>query len=236
MTSRELPLLSIIVPAFNAEQHLTSALDCIVAHAIPAEVIVVDDGSTDRTGEIAAAHPVGARVVRRVNGGPGAARNSGVAESHGSLLTFLDVDDVWPPGSLARRLDVLRSQPEVQMVMGCVRFEGLDGTEIPVKPWPAPNLGAGLYRREVFQAIGDFEPSLLLDDVDWFWRARDAGIVTVKLDLVTLHYRRHSQSLTASRTWVELGLTKVISRALHRREPGRPAAPLSDFIHPGVPR
>jgi glycosyltransferase involved in cell wall biosynthesis len=232
-----LPLVSVIVPAFNAELHIKTALDCIAGQGLPGlEVIVIDDGSTDRTAEIAAAHPIRARVVTRQNGGPGAARNMGLHLAQGSFLTFLDVDDKWPDGSLSRRLEVFQAQPATQMVMGCVRFEGLDGTELALKPWAAPNLGAGLYRREVFAIVGDFEPSLLLDDVDWFWRARDAGVVTVKLEEITLHYRRHSQSLTAAKTWIELGLAKVISRALSRREPGRKASSLSDLIDLAAPR
>jgi hypothetical protein len=134
------------------------------------------------------------------------------------LVTFLDVDDKWPTGSLGRRLDVMAARPEIRMVMGCVQFEGLDGTTIPIKPWAAPNLGAGLYRRDVFAQVGNFEPSLLLDDVDWFWRTRDARIPTVKLEEVTLHYRKHGQSLTASKTWMDLGLAKVIHRAHERRK------------------
>jgi glycosyltransferase involved in cell wall biosynthesis len=177
----------------------------------------VDDGSEDRTAELAAGHPLGVTVLRQANGGPGAARNAGVRAAQGSLITFLDVDDEWPPGSLLRRVEKLAANPAADIVVGLVRFERLDGSEIPQEPWPAPNLGAGLYRRAVFDKIGFFEPSLLLDDVDWFWRARDAGLVVVNLDEITLQYRRHPRSLTAAKSWLELGLGQVIQRASKRR-------------------
>ena len=211
------PLLSVIIPAFNAESFIASALDNVVAQQISSlEIIVVDDGSTDQTVARAEAHAARPRVVRRANGGPGAARNTGLEAALAPLVTFLDVDDKWPTDSLRRRLDVLLTHPEIRMAMGCVQLEGLDGKALPIKPWAAPNLGAGLYRRDVFTQIGNFEPSLLLDDVDWFWRARDAGIPTAKLEEVTLQYRKHSRSLTASKTWIDLGLAKVIHRAHER--------------------
>jgi len=232
MTNPITPAISVIMPAFNATKHIGTALDCIVAQKIPSlEVLVIDDGSSDDTSAIAERHQLHPRVIRRENGGPGAARNTGLEFAQGAAITFLDVDDVWPPDSLALRLEVLHSRPDVQMVMGCVRFEGLDGRQIPLEPWTAPNLGAGLYRREVFQKIGVFEPSLLLDDIDWFWRARDAKIPTVRLDAITLHYRRHEESLTAAKTWIDLGLAKVIRRALERREPGRTPAPVQDLLN-----
>ncbi len=231
------PLLSVIVPAFNAERFIVRALDNIQEQNVSSlEVIVVDDGSTDQTFAKAEAHSLRVRIERRPNGGPGAARNTGLQAARAPIVTFLDVDDEWPIGSLALRLNLLVDHPEQEMVMGCVQFEGLHGSSIPVKPWTAPNLGAGMYRKEVFEKVGLFEPSLMLDDVDWFWRTRDAGIATAKLEEVTLKYRRHRQSFTASKTWIELGLTKVIHRALERREPGRKYSSLSDLINLSQPR
>jgi glycosyltransferase involved in cell wall biosynthesis len=212
-------VISVIVPAYDAAQFIQAALDCIEAQALDClEIIVVDDGSKDQTAELALAHSIGAKVIRQANSGPGAARNAGVKAARGSYITFLDVDDEWATGSLARRLETLQAHPEADMVIGLVRFEGLDGREIPLTPWTAPNLGAGLYRRELFEKIGYFEPGLLLDDVDWFLRARDAGVGITKLNEITLKYRRHSESLTAAKTWLELGLGKVLRRALQRRE------------------
>jgi glycosyltransferase involved in cell wall biosynthesis len=226
------PLLSVIVPAFNADRFILAALDNIQAQEIASlEIIVVDDGSTDQTASLAEGHPSQPRIKRRENGGPGAARNTGLEVARAPIVTFLDVDDAWPPGSLNLRLNVLTARPDIEMVMGCVQFEGLDGTPIPLKPWAAPNLGAGMYRKTVFEKIGLFEPSLLLDDVDWFWRSRDAGIATAKLEEITLKYRRHGQSLTAAKTWIELGLAKVIRRALQRRRPGQDMSSVSSFIN-----
>lgn len=211
--------ISVIIPAYNASPFIRAALDCVAAQALESvEVLVVDDGSEDETGQLALSHPIGAKVIRQVNGGPGSARNNGVRSARGAYITFLDVDDEWGPGSLARRLESLQAHPEADMAVGLVRFEGLDGREIPLPPWTAPNLGAGLYRRELFEKIGYFEPTLLLDDVDWFLRARDAGVGIIKLDEITLKYRRHPESLTASKTWMELGLGKVLRRALQRRQ------------------
>ena len=103
-------LVSVIVPVFNSEAFLAEALASIFAQRGPTiEVIVVDDGSTDRSGEIArnAAKPV--RYHYQENGGPSSARNAGLAMATGEFIAFLDADDLWPPDKLKQALDALKS-------------------------------------------------------------------------------------------------------------------------------
>ncbi len=100
--------VSVIVPAFNAERFLAQTLLSIRDQiASPGEVIVVDDGSTDATREIARA--LGATVIARSNGGPSAARNAGSAAARGEYLAFIDADDLWEPGKLAVQLGALQA-------------------------------------------------------------------------------------------------------------------------------
>ena len=102
------PTVSVVVAAYNAERFLADALDSVAAQtAPPLETVVVDDGSTDRTAEIAERHPVGARLVRQENAGSAAARNRGIAEARGALVAFLDADDLWLPHKLDRQIAAL---------------------------------------------------------------------------------------------------------------------------------
>lgn len=102
------PTVSVVVAAYDAERFLADALDSVAAQtAPPFETVVVDDGSTDRTAEVAARHPLGVRLVRQANAGSAAARNRGVAEARGTHVAFLDADDVWLPHKLARQLAAL---------------------------------------------------------------------------------------------------------------------------------
>jgi glycosyltransferase involved in cell wall biosynthesis len=116
------PLVSVIVPVWNGERFLAAALDSIVVpEGARAEVIVVDDGSTDRSAAIAAAREPLVRTVRQEHAGLPQARNRGLAEAQGSLLAFLDADDLWSEDKLALQLEALKQRADVAIVLGRTR-------------------------------------------------------------------------------------------------------------------
>src|SRR5690606_9548946 len=91
----ELPLISVIVPSFNAAEFLPAAIESIPCPLFPPlQVIVVDDGSTDRTSDLVRKWP-SVNYLRQANAGPAAARNAGIAAASSDLLAFLDADDLW---------------------------------------------------------------------------------------------------------------------------------------------
>ncbi len=103
------------MPALNAEAFIADAIASVYAQTLPvAELIVVDDGSTDRTAEIAEA--MGARVVRQPNGGMSAARNRCVRESTQPWIAFIDSDDIWGPEKIERQMRFAVDHPEVALV------------------------------------------------------------------------------------------------------------------------
>lgn len=105
------PLVSVIVPAFNAEATLAAALRSALTQSYAnIEIILVDDGSTDRTAEIAAGFP-GVTVLRQANAGVAAARNAGIAASRGEWLAPLDADDLWHPAKLERQVAAALAAP-----------------------------------------------------------------------------------------------------------------------------
>ncbi len=112
MSPRETPALTIVVPAYDAERYLARALDHVAGLGPDVEVLVVDDGSTDRTAEVAgwyaARYPDTVRVVTQRNGGHGSAINAGLAEARGAYLKVLDADDWLEPAPLAAVLATLR--------------------------------------------------------------------------------------------------------------------------------
>jgi glycosyltransferase involved in cell wall biosynthesis len=100
--------VSVVIPAYNAAAHLAATLQSVFDQsARPAEVIVVDDGSTDDTAEIA--RSFGARVLCVPNGGPSAARNAGTRDARGKFIAYCDADDVWLADKLATQLAALQS-------------------------------------------------------------------------------------------------------------------------------
>jgi glycosyltransferase involved in cell wall biosynthesis len=107
-----MPLVSVVVPAYNAAAHLAETLDSVLAQTHrELDVIVVDDGSTDATPRVAARYPH-VRYVRQDNRGVSAARNHGFRLARGEYVAFLDADDVWSPHMIAAQLDIFRRYPE----------------------------------------------------------------------------------------------------------------------------
>ena len=99
-------MISVIIPAYNAQAYLRECLESVLAQSFSDwEAIIVDDGSTDSTREIAAGFTVRDsrfRLVSTPNGGLSSARNAGIAEARGQWLTYLDSDDTLYPDALAR--------------------------------------------------------------------------------------------------------------------------------------
>ncbi len=125
---------SIVIPAYNAAQCLTTTLDTVSAQSLAAnEVIVVDDGSADDTANVASAHPVVTQVLTRENGGICPARNDGIGVATGELVFNLDADDLWHPEYLERMVGMMRDHPEASS--GFARYRPwVDPVESPA-PW-----------------------------------------------------------------------------------------------------
>lgn len=111
------PLVSIIVPSYNCERYIQETLSSVVAQTLQDwELILVDDGSTDRTVELAEGFDPRVRVVRQRNAGVCVARNRGFRESRGRFVNFLDHDDYWYPGKLQCQIDWFERRPDLGVV------------------------------------------------------------------------------------------------------------------------
>lgn len=130
VTQKE-PLVSVIVPAFNAEHYIEETLRSIVSQTYEqVEICVVDDGSTDKTATIVARFGSRVRYFRQANsGGCAAPRNTGIAGCSGSYLTFIDADDIMPPERIERQVEFLQKNPEVGIVFCDYRNFGTTGLD-----------------------------------------------------------------------------------------------------------
>jgi glycosyltransferase involved in cell wall biosynthesis len=197
------PLVSVIVPVYNGADFLAEALESILTQDYePVEVIVVDDGSQDASGDLARSHPV--RYLRQRHRGIAAARNAGVEAARGELVSFNDADDLWIAGKLRAQVEYLGSHTEIDLVLGRMEVFVQPHTELPAwvpQAWlSAPQNGllqTMLARREVFERVGQFDTSFSTgEDTDWLARAFDARLGVAPLPDVVLRYRLHGANTT----------------------------------------
>ena len=219
--------VSVVIPAFDAERYLADALESVVGQTLPpAEVVVVDDGSTDRTTAVAGSFGPLVRCVRRARGGPGAALNTGIEHTRCELLAFLDADDVWLPDKLAAQTRALSTDTDLDLVFGHVRqFRSPDltpdeGARIALRAGTQPGASKGtmLIRRGAFMRVGPFATDLAAGEfVDWYARAIDAGLRGAMLPDVVMERRLHRSNTGARDRQAHQDYARVLRTVLERR-------------------
>jgi glycosyltransferase involved in cell wall biosynthesis len=206
----ESPRVSIVIPCYNQARYLGEAIEsaCRQLHS-NVEVIVVDDGSTDDTAGVAAAHR-SIKYLYQPNSGTAAARNRGLRESRGDFLIFLDADDRLLPDAVNRGVDYLARHPDAAFVTGHVQLIRSDGASdiVPTQDHdPAGYLallrwnyiwtpGAAIYRRRSVDTIGGFDP-WAGGSADYDLNIRIARQFVVACHhQVVLEYRQHGANMT----------------------------------------
>lgn len=123
------PLVSVIIPAFNTARYIAEAIESVLAQTYSRhEIIVSDDGSTDKTREVLEPFKEKVRYLYQENRGVSAARNLGVRFAKGDLIAFLDADDVWLPRRLEKQMGFLEKHPDVSMVFADCELFSRSGT------------------------------------------------------------------------------------------------------------
>ena len=121
-------LVSVIIPSYNSQRFLTSAINSVLDQTFQDyELIVVDDGSTDSTPNIISSYGDQLVGIRTANRGPSAARNRGIAAASGTYIALLDSDDTWSPEFLSEQVSHLETNPEVALVFSDMRVQLRDG-------------------------------------------------------------------------------------------------------------
>ena len=193
------PSVSVVIPTFERRRSVIEAVRSALAQTRgDAEVIVVDDGSTDGTAGAVGAIDGRVKVVRRQKGGPAAARNTGIRQARAPVLAFLDSDDRWQPGHLEEVLGLLDSHPAAVLACTGGATVGEDCLKRPpgvMHAAPAILLGALVFtsatvvRREAIEAVGGFDERLrVAEDSDLWCRLSLegpfvlGGVATVQAD------------------------------------------------------
>lgn len=225
------PLVSVIIPCYKQAEYLAQAIESALSQTYDqVEVIVVDDGSPDGVAEVASRYPA-VKYVHQRNAGLAAARNTGLRESHGELVVFLDSDDWLLPGAIETGVDAFQAHPESGYVAGLAQWTDPEGS--PIDTPPRPEIGedileqllvnncrtwilAAMYRAEVVRAVGGFDASVTHLE-DWDLNLRMARTAPVHFhDAVVGAYRRDSSTLSGNSRAMLRSVTRMLRR--HQRE------------------
>jgi glycosyltransferase involved in cell wall biosynthesis len=204
------PLVSIVTASFNMASYLRETIESVRAQAYQnVEHIVIDAGSTDGTLAILKEYAGKLSYTSQPDRGAADAIRKGFASSRGSILAFLNADDTYLPGAIARAVQALAEHPEVAMVYGDAYWVDSRGEVIspyPSKPFDRARLAqecficqpTAFFRREAYYAIGGIDPSLhYAFDYDlWIRLSKDFQIL--KLDHYLATSRMHAANKTLS--------------------------------------
>ncbi len=217
------PLVSAIIPAYNAGAFLAQAIESVLAQTLTAtEAVVVDDGARDDTGAVAdkyaAAHPDRVRVIHQENQGLPLARNSAIKAARGRYFALLDADDIWLPQHAERCAEVLERDPSVGLVHAnamCILADGTIMESYDPPRWTRPGLDAFLeillrrqhvccvtavFRRSIVDRIGMFDGRfnrLGCEDRDMWLRIAQVAKLHY-LDETHAKYRVHGNNMSSN--------------------------------------
>lgn len=219
-------LVSVIIPVYNGERYLGEAIESALAQTDePMEIIVIDDGSTDRSADVA--RKSGAvRYEFQENQGIGAARNRGVQVARGDFFAFLDADDLWTPDKLRLQMSAMERNPDLDLVFGHVQeflspelVESLQD-QVRIADGVVPGLipSTLLVRREAFLRTGFFETQWRMGEfAAWYARAIEHNLQQAILpDLVTRR-RVHDANNGRRQGAAAIDYVRILKASLDRR-------------------
>jgi len=211
------PRVSVIIPTFNSAEYIEEALESVFEQTFQDfEIIVVDDGSTDETGEVLKKYGDRIRYIYQENNGPAGARNRGIRVARGEYIAFLDADDLWVSTKLEKQVDLFRQRKDLGMVTtGACSFdekgvfgysadkrETLMAGDIARNIFLRSNIGTPtvMVRKEVFDSIGYFEENIRQSEDDNMW-IRIASHYDVELiDEALIKVRNHPRRMTLNKS------------------------------------
>lgn len=225
--------VSVVIPVRNGAVFLSEAIESAIDQSRPPdEIVVVDDGSTDESAQVAASFD-GVRVLRRPPEGVAAARNAGVAASGAEIIAFLDADDLWVADKLEVQVDQFSRRPELDCSFGREELFLAPGASPP--PWVVENGGlsaAGgralastlVIRRRAWQRVGPMNAGLAhAEDTDWLLRGLELGLRVEALDRILVRRRLHGANATYDEVQMRRGLALALKGRIDRRRAPDPA-------------
>jgi glycosyltransferase involved in cell wall biosynthesis len=223
------PRITVVIPAHNAGRYLAEAIASVQRQTCPAtELIVINDGSTDDTTQVAGSFGDDLLCVSQPHQGAAAARNLGVEMAKGDYIAFLDADDIWSPAKVERQMEALDDPHPPDIVFGWIdQFLspelGKLG-DLPTSPTPLqPGLCAttALAPAATWRSVGPFDTTLTIGEfIDWMARAMSLGLTYATVDAHVASRRIHRHNHTRLNYESMSDLTHVLKAHLTRGRQG----------------
>ncbi|MBD2627212.1 glycosyltransferase family 2 protein [Trichormus variabilis] len=223
----ENPLISVIIPVYNCEKYLAEAIESVLAQTYqPLEIIVIDDGSTDTSAEIAKGFGSVVQYCCQANSGTAAARNRGIELAKGDFFAFLDADDFWVEDKLTRQMAAFINNPNLDVVFGQVEqfispelANNLKAKlHVPNQLMPGHIPSALLIKRESFFQVGLFETSWKLAEfASWQVRLTELGLQTMMLPDLVAKRRIHEANKGIQKKQYQTEYIQILKASLDRR-------------------
>jgi glycosyltransferase involved in cell wall biosynthesis len=198
--------VSVLLACWNAAPYVGEAVQSVLDQRPPPhDIIAVDDGSTDQSAAVLASFGTRLILIPQPNSGVGAALNRAAAEATGDVLAFIDADDLWTPGKLARQTEALAADPQLDAVFGFMEtfaspdlpLDERSRLRIPEEPEPAFTKNGMLIRSAAFNRLGGFDPERRSADFfAWYARAVGEGFRWRLLPDVVCRRRLHAQNMS----------------------------------------
>lgn len=236
--------VSVIIPIYNRERYIRTAILSLLRQSDDAnlDIIVVDDGSTDRSREIVSCLAKTApdvRLIKQPHGGIARARNTGLYHIHpdAELVTFLDSDDVSVHGRFATELPLFRDDAELALTYSRMTFtDGIDDEAFAMSPDARSctlrgiSLGTAIFRRTALAAVGRFDEEMKQsEDFDYILRFFELSLKYKLLENVSLFCRRHAGNITRKRADARRYFALALLRSMQRRRRAGNPAPIPKF-------
>ncbi len=224
----EPPLISVIVPVYNCDRYLGEAIESILAQTYrPLEVLVIDDGSTDNSAEIAKKFIPHIQYCYKSHSGIAATLNHGIKLSQGDFLAFIDADDLWVNDTkLVSQMNALQKDPNLDLVFGYVQQfispelagEVTKNIKIDQESRPAYFKGTLLLKKETFFQVGYFNSDWHLGEfIDWYIRAKELGLEDIVIPEIYLKRRIHTTNIGIKQKQHRNDYVHIIKQSLERK-------------------
>lgn len=221
-------LISVIIPVYNCDRYLSETIESVLKQTYPpSEIIIVDDGLTDKSAEVAKSFGDLIKYKYQNNSGAAVARNTGIKIAKGEYIAFLDADDLWTENKLKLQIEAFKNYPQLDIIFGKVQqFISAELSADLNKRIYCPSEAQNGYipstmmtKKESFIKVGYFDDKWQLGEfIDWYLKAQEKKLTSIMLPEILLKRRLHNANMGIKKKDQHHDYIKIIKASLDRKK------------------